>query len=167
MVLTTGLSERQVLRVEESDLNYEELVELINEKNKEDERKDRRRKINWISVMATLLSLAAWAIMIGVWFVLDAAAPEREYGWLSFFTVNFDTVPSYRTRWNYNLVYLAYVMMLVSMGSCAISILLGRMRKKRKLDRIHKSVYVIAGITVIGFIVFLINFWDYLFKIVI
>ena len=147
----------------ESDLIYEELVELIKEKKEEDERKDRRRRINWVSVTATVLSLAAWAMMIAVWFVLDAAAPEKEYGWLSFFTVNFDAVASYRTSWNYNLVYLAYVLMLVSMGSCAISILLGRMRKKRKTDRIHKSVFVIAGITVIGFIVFMIRFWYVLF----
>jgi len=149
--------------VEESDLIYEELVELIKEKNKEDERKDRRKRINWVSVIATVLSLAAWVIMLAVWYVLYEAAPEKEYGWLSFFAVNFDTVASYRTRWNYNLVYLAYVLILVSMGSCAISILLGRMRKKRKTDRIHKSVYVIAGITVIGFIVFLIRFWYVLF----
>ena len=149
--------------MEESDLIYEELVELIKEKNKEDERKDRRKRINWVSVIATVLSLAAWVIMLAVWYVLYEAAPEKEYGWLSFFAVNFDTVASYRTRWNYNLVYLAYVLILVSMGSCAISILLGRMRKKRKTDRIHKSVYVIAGITVIGFIVFLIRFWYVLF----
>jgi len=149
--------------VEESDLVYEELVELINEKNKEDERKDRRRKINWVSVIATTLSLAAWVIMLAVWYVLYAAAPEKEYGWLSFFAVNFDTVASYRTKWNYNLVYLAYVLMLASMGSCAISILLGRMRRKRKTDRISKSVYIIAGITVIGFVVFLFRFWYVLF----
>jgi len=149
--------------VEESDLNYEELVELIKEKNEEDEKKDRRKGINWISVMATVLTLAAWAIMIVVWALLDAAAPDKEYGWLSFFTVNFDTALSYRTRWNYNLVYIAYILMLSSMGACAISILLGRMRKKRKRDKINKSVYVIAGITVIGFIVFLFRFWYVLF----
>ena len=147
----------------ESNLDYDQLVELIKEKKEEDEKKDRRKGINWVSVIATVLSLAAWVIMLAVWYVLDTAAPAREYGWLSFFAVNFDTTLPYRTRWNYSLVYLAYILMLASLGACAISILLGRMRKKRKTDRINKSVYIIAGITVIGFIVFLFRFWYVLF----
>jgi len=153
--------------VDDNDLDYDQLTVIMKEKEEGKEEgnknKDRRKKANWVSVMATVLSLTAWAIMIAVWVILDTAAPDRQYGWLSFFTVNFDTAPSYRTRWNYNLVYVAYILMLASLGACAVSIILGRMRKKRKGDKINKPVYVIAGITVIGFIAFIFHFWYALF----
>ena len=152
-----------MLLVDENDLDYDQLAVILHEKEDTDENKERRKKTNWVGIAATVLSLAAWVTMIAVWVVLDSAAPEREYGWLSFFDVNFGATASYRTSWNYNLVYVAYILMLVSLGACATSIILGRMRKKRKRDKINKPVYVIAGITVVGFIVFLFRFWYVLF----
>ena len=146
-------------------LSYDQIDALLNKRD-EEEKKDRRQKKDFISRMATILSLGAWAIMIAVWVVLDMASPERGMRFTqTFFEVHFgtDSAAIMRTRWDYTLVYAAYVMMLVSMGSCAIAFLLNKMRMKRKGDKYKKSIFVIGGITVIAFVFFMIRFWRVLF----
>ena len=147
--------------MDEQELNYDDIMKIINERDEKE--KERRKRTDLIGRVVTLLSTLAWVAMIAVWVVLDYAAPDRDYGWLSFFYVNFGAEPSTRTRWDFTLVNAAYILILVSLGICAIALVLNRLHKKRKGDKLKKSVFIIGGITVIGFIVFLIRFWSILF----
>jgi len=147
----------------DNELDYDKITELLNKRD-EEEKKDRRQKVDWVGRFATILSLCAWGIMIAVWIVLETASPERDMKFItSFFDVQFGTAPSVRTRWNYSMVYTAYILMLVSLGTCVIAFFLNKMRMKRKRDKYKKSIFIIGGITIIAFIAFMIRFWSVLF----
>ena len=144
-------------------LSYDQITELLNKRDKE-ESKERRRKKDPVSRMATILSLGAWAVMIAVWVVLETASPDREMMFInSFFEAQFGVAGQGRARWNYTLVYTAYILFLVSFGACAIAFVLNKMRMKRKGDKYKKSIFVIFGITVIAFIFFLLEHGSVLF----
>jgi hypothetical protein len=146
----------------DGDLEYERLTELL--KQGDEEEQGKKKKKDWIGSMATILSIVAWVIVLAVWLVLEAAAPERERRFItSFFDVQFGTAPSIRARWNYTLVYVAYILMLVSIGICAIAFVLDRFRVRKITGKYKKSIWVIGGITVVAFIVFLIRFGYVLF----
>ncbi|MCL2663217.1 MAG: hypothetical protein FWE83_07800 [Oscillospiraceae bacterium] len=146
-------------------LSYEQITDILDQNEKE-KKKDRRQRRDIVTRMATILSLCAWATMIAVWVVLELASPER--GMLftqTFFQWHFgtDATGAIRARWDRQLVYLAYVMMLVSFGTCVFAFLFNKMRMKRKSDKYKKSIFVIAGITLIAFVAFLIRFGSMLF----
>jgi len=146
-------------------LSYEQITAILDQEEKE-KNKDRRQRKDIVTRMATILSLLAWAIMIAVWVVLELASPER--GMLftqSFFQWHFgtDATGALRTRWDRQLVYLAYVLMLASFGSCFFAFIFNRMRMKRKTDKYKKSIFIIAGITLVAFVAFLIRFGSILF----
>jgi len=148
------------------DLNYDQIMDLINKRD-DDEKKDRRsKKPDALSRMATILNLGAWSIMLAVWVVIDRAAPERGMMFTqTFFQATFGTDASatIRTRWDYSLIYMAYIMILFSLGACVVAFLLNLMRMKRKNDKFRKSIIIIGIITLIVFIFFMINFWRVLF----
>jgi len=144
-------------------LSYDQITELLNKRDKE-ESKDRRKKKDLVSRMATILSLGAWAVMIAVWVVLETAAPDREMMFINtFFEAQFGVGGFGRQRWNYALVYTAYVLFLISLGACAIAFILNKMRMKRKGDKYKVSIFVIGGITIIAFIFFLIEHGSVIF----
>jgi len=144
-------------------LSYDQITDLLNKRDKE-ESKERRKKKDPVSRMATILSLGAWAVMIAVWVVLETASPDREMMFInSFFEAQFGVAGQGRARWNYTLVYTAYILFLISFGACAIAFVLNIMRMKRKGDKYKKSIFVIFGITVIAFIFFLIEHGSVLF----
>jgi len=149
----------------ENGLNYDQISKLLNKRD-EEEKKDRRQKKDVIGRLSTILCLGAWLIMIAVWVVLEMASPERGMRFTqTFFEVHFgvDSAAAIRSRWNYTLVYAAYIMMLISLGSCAVAFVLNKMRMRRKGDKYKVSIFVIGGITVIAFVFFLIRFWRILF----
>ena len=148
----------------EKEFDYDQLTNIINQVNEDKKSTDRRKRKDWVSRMATVLSLTAWVIMVAVWVVLDAAAPEKVRTFTAtFFRATFGTEIVTRTRWDYTLVYFAFVMMLVSLGSSIFAFIFNKMRMKRKSDKYKISNFVIGGITVIGLVVFLIRFWTVLF----
>ena len=147
----------------DEELNYDQIMDLLNKRDKEED-KERRKKKDPVSRMATILCLGAWAVMIAVWVVLETASPDREMMFInSFFEAQFGVAGQGRARWNYSLVYTAYILFLVSLGACAIAFVLNMMRMKRKGDKYKKSIFVIFGITVIAFIFFLIQHGSVLF----
>ena len=147
----------------ENGLNYDQITKLLNKRD-EDEKKDRRQKKDLVSRMATILSLGAWAVMIAVWVVLETASPDREMMFINtFFEAHFGVAGVGRSRWNYTLVYAAYILFLVSMGACAIAFVLNKMRMKRKGDKYKISIFVIFGITVVAFVFFLIQHGSVIF----
>jgi hypothetical protein len=147
----------------DGDLDFDKLTELLS-KGDEEEQQKKKKKTDLIGSTATILSIVAWVIVLAVWLVLEAAAPERERRFItSFFDVQFGTAPSIRARWDYTLVYVAYVLMLASMGICAIAFVLDRFRVRHKTGKYKKSIWVIGGITVVAFVIFLIRFGYVLF----
>jgi len=149
--------------MDDKNQNYDSLSVILGTEKGTDS-KERRKKKDWVGRMTTVLSLISWVIMIAVWVVIDAAAPERVHTFTAtFFQETFGTEIVVRTRWDYTLVYIAYVLMLLSLGSCIFAFIFNKLRMKRKSDKYKKSVFVIGGITVIAFIVFLIRFWNVLF----
>jgi len=147
----------------ENGLSFDQIEGLLNKRD-EDEKKDRRKKKDLVTRMATILSVAAWTVMTVVWVVLDSASPDREMMFINtFFDVHFGVPGSGRSGWNYPLVYTAYILFLVSFGACAIAFVLNKMRMKRKSDKYKKSIFVIFGITAIAFIFFLIQHGSIIF----
>jgi len=150
--------------VSDTDFDYNQLTNIVNSVNGDKKSTDRRKKKDWVGRMATILSLTAWGIMIAVWVVLDAAAPERVQTFTAtFFRATFGTEIVTRSRWDYTLVYVAYILMLVSLGASIFAFIFNKMRMKRKSDKYKISNVVIGGITVIVLVVFLIRFWTVLF----
>ena len=152
--------------MDDKDLSFEMIDELINKRDAEEKKDRRRKKPDAIGRMTTILSLGAWAVMIAVWVVLETASPERGMRFTqSFFEVTFgvDSTATLRTRWDYTMVYIAYVLQLVSVGLCLVAFVLNKMRMRRKGDKYKKHIFVIGGITIIAFIFFLIRFWPVLF----
>jgi len=149
--------------MEDKDLSFDKISDLLNIKDNKDENK-RKKKADWVSKAATILSFFAWIIMIAVWALLEAAAPERDRRLItSFFDVQFGTAPLIREIWDYTLVYIAYVLLLVSLGTCAIAFFINRMRMKRKSDKYKISIFIAGGITVVVLVAFLIHFRSVLF----
>jgi 4-amino-4-deoxy-L-arabinose transferase-like glycosyltransferase len=148
--------------MDDNGLDYNQIKEMIDQHNEEDKNTDRRKKRDIVSRMPTILALIAWMILAAVWVILDQAAPDRGYGWLSFFEVNFGTAAAHRTRWNYSLVYVSYILLLVSIGTCLIAFVFNKFRMRRKTDKYRVSVFFVGGVSIIAFVFFMIRFWYFI-----
>ena len=148
--------------MDKKELSYDKIAELL---EKEDENKNKRKiKNDWVSKTATILSLCAWTIMLAVWTVLHLASGDRYIAMTaSFGRWVFDMEPNLRFGWDRTLVYVAFVLLLVSLATCVIAFLFNKRRMKRKTDKYKKSIFVIGGITIIALVFFLIDFWSMLF----
>ena len=139
------------------DLNYEELSEFFKEKMVKDN--DRRKRKDWMTKMPIALSLITLAVLFAVWMILEQASPETEWGFLaSFGRVTFGMEPVLRSRWDTTLIYIAFIMLIVSLGTTVISVIFNKLRMKRKEDKYKKSVLIVGGITFVAFVAFLIRF---------
>jgi len=144
----------------DKELDYDILTEILNK----DKSGCRRRKADWVTKMATILSLCSWSIMTAVWIVLETASPEREMTFItSFFNVKFGAETVIRARWDHTMVIAAFVLLLVSLATSVAAFLFNKMRMKRKSDKYKKSIFIIGGITIVALIVFLIRFWSVIF----
>ena len=146
------------------ELDYDKITDLLNQRDEEERRAKQKKKKDWKSVFASVLCIVAFCIMAAVWVLLEMAAPEREMRFItSFFNVHFGAVSVIRTNWNYGLVYLAYVLQLLSFGSCLISSVLNVLYIKPKYGKYKIAIFIISGITVVAFIFFMINFGAVIF----
>ncbi|MDR2571162.1 MAG: hypothetical protein LBD23_12875 [Oscillospiraceae bacterium] len=145
------------------DLDYDEIMALINKRD-EEEKKQKKKKTDWLRGTTNIMSLCAWCIMLVVWVVIELAAPAKEsLLFTSFFNVRFGSGTAIRTQWDYTLVYVAYVLMLVSLGICMIGFILNRARVMKQGGKYSISIMLIGGITIVVFVIFLINFGSTLF----
>ena len=120
---------------------------------------ERRRKEDWVVRMATILSLVAWAVIVVVWFVLEAARPERAMEFInSLLRVHFDSPTYARAHWEATLLPPAFGLLIASLVICVVAFVFNKMRMKRKTDKYRKSIFLAGGITIIGIIAFLIHF---------
>jgi len=144
-----------------------QLVETVVLYRKEEERKkrlNRRKRKDWVTWMSTIMTLVAWVTIIAVWAVIEVAAPEVEWAFLAGFgRVHFDMEPVLRTDWDYALIYIAFFLLLASIIMSAVALLFNFLRKKRKTDKVKKSIIVTGGISVIAFIFFMLSFRNALF----
>ena len=146
------------------ELDYEKITELLNQRDEEERREREKKKKDWRSILATVMSFVALCVMFAVWVVLEAAAPEREMRFItSFFNVHFGAESVIRATWNFALVYTAYILQLVSIGACLIASVLNVLHIKPKYGKFKISIFVVSGITLIAFIVFMVRFIGVLF----
>jgi len=152
--------------MDNDDLDFNKLTEIIIQNEEEEEAKKERFKTKRdpVSTVTTVFSLVALGILIVVWVLLEAASPEREMRFItSFFDVQFGTAPAVRTRWNYALVYTAYVLQLISIGVCLIAFVVNYSKVKTKGGKLRISIFVIGGIAIIAFVFFLLRFGNVIF----
>ena len=116
------------------------------------EYRERRRKADWVTKMATIMSLVSWVIAFTVWMVLDRASPEKE----SMFSRYFDI--SVRDYWNSSLLPIAFALLILSLCICVSAFVFNMLRMKRKTDKYKKSIIIIGCITIIGIVFFLVQF---------
>ena len=114
--------------------------------------------------MAAVLSAVSWVIAFAVWFVLDRAQPIKET-FLTRASINAEdgSKVEFSAEWNESLLMAAFVLLIASLVICIIAFIFNMLRKKRKTDKINKSVIIIGCITAAGLALFLNKFWDYLF----
>ena len=125
---------------------------------------EKRKRDDWVSKMATILSAVSWLIAFAVWFVLDRAQPVKE----TFFTrsaINAEdgSKVEFTAEWNEPLLIAAFAMLAASLVVCIFAFIFNMLRKKRKTDKIKMSIIIIGCVTAAGLALFLYNFWEYLF----
>jgi len=124
---------------------------------------DRRKKVDWIVRMATVLSLVSWGFAIAVWAVLEAASPEQDRKFItSFMSSRLDAQIYIRRYWDTTLLPIAFLLLVVSFAVCLAAFFFNKLRMRRKTDKYRKSIIVIGVVTFVGIIVFLIRFgWPF------
>ena len=149
------------------ELDYEKITELLNKRDEEERRERLKKKKDYRLIIAYTMSLIALFIMGTVWVILETAAPDRDMMFFrTFFTVHdqhFTVDPSFRHTWNKSLLYVAYVLQLISMGLCLIASTINILHIKPKYGKFRITIFIIGGITLIAFVFFLIRFISILF----
>jgi len=146
------------------ELDYDKITDLLNKRDEEERLEKEKKNKDWKSILATVLSLVAFALMAAVWVVLEAGAPEREMRFItSFFNVHFGAETVVRTTWDKTLIYVAYILQLISLGTCLIASVLNIMHIKPKYGKFKITIFIISGITIFAFSFFLVRFGSYLF----
>jgi Ni/Fe-hydrogenase subunit HybB-like protein len=115
---------------------------------------ERRRKPDWVTNMATVLSFVSWVVAFGVWIALDMASPEK----VDMFTTQFNV--NVRGWWDTSLLLVAFILLVTSFGICSMAFIFNMLRKRRKTDKYRKSILIIGAVTVLGIIAFWIRFGD-------
>jgi len=113
---------------------------------------ERRRKADWITKMAAILSFISWVVVFMVWVFLDQASPERGTIFNSWFGV------AVRDHWDETFFPLVFGLLLASLSLCIIALIFNKLRKRRKTDRYRKSIIIIGAITIVGIILFVTRF---------
>lgn len=143
----------------------EQLVEtVVLFKKNVQELRNRRRKKDWVTWMSSIMTIVAWMTMLAVWITIDAASPEIEWSFLAGFgRVHFGMEPVLRDTWDFALVYIAFILLVASIVMSIIALVFNLLRKRRKTDKIKKSIIVTGGITIVILVFFLMNFHRVLF----
>ena len=113
---------------------------------------ERRKKADWVVKMATIMSVVSWAVALAVWVVLDRAQPEKEDMFTRYFNI------AIRENWNASLLPVAFTLLVASLCICIIAFVFNMLRMRRKTDKYRKSIIVIGVITIIGIVLFIIQF---------
>ena len=121
--------------------------------DKASEFEERRRKADWLVSAAAILSVFAWVAAFIVWIVLYVASPPDDYIFNSLLEEG-----AIGRSWDEGLLILAFTLLILSLIACFVAFLFNKLRMRRKTDKYRVSVFIIGGITIIGIVLFLINF---------
>jgi len=124
---------------------------------------ERRKKVDWVVRMATVLSIVSWAFAVAVWAVLEMASPERDFRFItSILSKHHDATIVVRSYWDSTLLPIAFILLIVSLVICVVAFFFNKMRMRRKTDKYRKSIIIIGVITIAGIVLFLIRFgWPF------
>lgn len=117
---------------------------------------DRRKKADWMTKAASVLSLVSWFMSMVMLLCLDRASPETE----NLFSRLLGT--AVRSTWNTSLLRTAFLLLLLAFCICAIAMIFNILRNRRKSDKYKKSIIILGALTLIGIVAFLIRFGAYL-----
>jgi hypothetical protein len=129
-----------------------EVIEISQEETQPAPFVERRIKDDWVINAATLMSFTAWLVGFIVWAVLDRASPEREHVFMRIHNV------APRDYWDVAFLEIAFILLLISLGTSVIAFVFNMLRMRRKTDTLRKSIIIIAGVTIVGLVAFLMRF---------
>ena len=142
-----------------SDDEIAEAVVFYQKETKKQLQESHRKRKDWVEWMSTTMTIVAWVTMFAVWIIVQAAAPEVEWAFLAGFgRIVFGMEPVLRGSWDYALVYLAFILLLIAIVMSVIAFALHLMQKRKKADKIKISILITSAISVVILVVFLINF---------
>ena len=114
--------------------------------------RERRKKTDWVTKMATALSVVSWIVAFAVIIIIDQAQPEKQHFFNRFFNVG------ERDYWITSLLPVALGLLIGSLAICIFAFLFNMLRMKRKTDKYKKSIIVIGVIVVVSIVFFLLRF---------
>ncbi|MCL2227641.1 MAG: hypothetical protein FWB97_08455 [Oscillospiraceae bacterium] len=117
----------------------------------------KKKKVDWVGRVATILSVIAWVFAFAVWAVLEAAAPERELRFItSLMQIHYDSPIYVRQQWNETLFPIAFGLLLAALAICILTFLLDALRLRKNTGKHRKSIFILGGGTIVGIIMFLL-----------
>ena len=130
--------------------------QMQKDSNKDAQFKNRRKKADWVTKAASILSVIAWIIVIVMLLLLDRAQPQSA----DFFTHVFRS--TVHSSWNSSLLRTSFIMLVSAFFICALAMILNILRHRRKTDKYKKSIIILGVLSLIGLILFMIRFKYYL-----
>ena len=125
---------------------------------------EKRKRTDWVTRMATILSAVSWFIAFAVWIVLDQAQPIKEtFLTRSTYSKEDGSKVEFPKEWDESLLTIALVLLVASLVICVSAFIFNMLRMKRKTDKYKISIIVIGCITGAGLALFLNRFWGYFF----
>ena len=118
---------------------------------------ERRTDVDWVIRGATALSVVSWLLTVGALLLLDIARPDAD----NMFTHLLGGAEN--TTWDEVLLLVTAIVLIVSIISCVCAFIFNMMRMRRRSDKYKKSIIIIGLMTIVVFIIFMINFWSVLF----
>ena len=115
-------------------------------------RRDRRKKADWVVRSVSILSVLGWLSAVVTLFFIGKAEPSG----VNLYTKLLQA--EVITAWDVGMLRLACVFLLFSIVTCAAGMIANVTRKRRKTDRYNKSVIILGVLSIVGFIVFLVNY---------
>jgi len=93
----------------------------------------------------------SWLLFIAALVFFDKARPERE----TFFDRMFDV--RVRDYWNENALQYAFFILMLNLAICVIGFICNMMRRRRKTDRISKSILILGTATLAGIVWYILR----------
>lgn len=109
---------------------------------------ERRRRADWVTRAASILSAVAWLVSFVTLLLLERARPEQE----NFFTHLFGAVVD--SRWNTGLIRTAFLLLALAFVLCAGALIFNALRQRRKSDKYKKSILILGALTLAGLVLF-------------
>jgi hypothetical protein len=115
------------------------------------QRLDKRRGPDTLLKTVRGIGIVSWIFIFVILFIVDRAKPQVETFFDRFFQVQLQQV------WDLELLRYAFFLMFLVFFLCIIALFINSRRVKRKTDRYNPSVIIIAVLSFLGMIIYLIK----------